>query len=53
MDVTTPWRLEGTGPHTPLARVTNARGAVQPDVARYNTLGYVFGAVVRHPVTVG
>ena len=29
-----------------------ARGATQPDVAPYNTLGYLFGAVVRHPVTV-
>jgi len=27
-------------------------GSSQPDVAGYNTLGYLFDAVVRHPVTV-
>jgi DMSO/TMAO reductase YedYZ molybdopterin-dependent catalytic subunit len=48
-----PWRPEGTGPRTLLARATDASGATQPDVAPYNTLGYLFGAVVRHPVTVG
>jgi len=48
-----PWRPERTGPRTLLARATDATGAVQPDVARYNTLGYLFGAVVKHPVTVG
>jgi hypothetical protein len=36
-----------------MARATDATGATQPDVAPYNTLGYLFGAVVRHPVTVG
>ena len=48
-----PWRPERTGPHMLLARATDATGAVQPDTVRYNTLGYLFGAVVRHPVTVG
>jgi DMSO/TMAO reductase YedYZ molybdopterin-dependent catalytic subunit len=48
-----PWRPSATGSHTLMARATDAAGAVQPDVARYNTLGYLFGAVVRHPVTVG
>jgi DMSO/TMAO reductase YedYZ molybdopterin-dependent catalytic subunit len=46
-----PWRPETTGPRTLLARATDARGVAQPDVAAYNTLGYLFGAVVRHPVT--
>jgi hypothetical protein len=35
-----------------MARATDVRGAVQPAEAPYNTLGYLFGAVVRHPVTV-
>lgn len=35
-----------------LARATDVTGFRQPDVAEYNTLGYLFGAVVRHPVTV-
>ena len=48
-----PWRPEGTGRRTLMARATDATGATQPDVAPYNTLGYLFGAVVRHPVTVG
>jgi DMSO/TMAO reductase YedYZ molybdopterin-dependent catalytic subunit len=48
-----PWRPGGTGPRTLMARATDATGATQPDVAPYNTLGYLFGAVVRHPVTVG
>jgi DMSO/TMAO reductase YedYZ molybdopterin-dependent catalytic subunit len=47
-----PWRPEGHGPRVLLARATDASGAVQPDVARYNTLGYLFDAVVRHPVTI-
>jgi DMSO/TMAO reductase YedYZ molybdopterin-dependent catalytic subunit len=48
-----PWRPEGTGPRTLMARATDATGMTQPDVVPYNTLGYLFGAVVRHPVTVG
>jgi DMSO/TMAO reductase YedYZ molybdopterin-dependent catalytic subunit len=47
-----PWRPDGTGPRTLLARATDTTGATQPDTARYNTLGYLFDAVVRHPVTV-
>lgn len=49
---TLPWRPTRTGTHTLLARATDATGAVQPGVATYNTLGYLFGATVRHPVTV-
>jgi DMSO/TMAO reductase YedYZ molybdopterin-dependent catalytic subunit len=47
------WRPTTPGDHTLLARATDETGAGQPDVAPYNTLGYLFGAVVRHPVTVG
>jgi hypothetical protein len=39
------------GAHELRARATDVRGTAQPDVARYNTLGYLFGAVVRVPVT--
>ena len=35
-----------------LARATDVTGATQPDAVPHNTLGYLFGAVVRHPVTV-
>jgi DMSO/TMAO reductase YedYZ molybdopterin-dependent catalytic subunit len=38
------------GPHELLARATDVRGNTQPDVATYNELGYLFDAVVRHPV---
>jgi hypothetical protein len=34
------------------ARATDVTGASQPDTVPYNTLGYLFGAVVQHPVTV-
>ena len=46
------WRPEEPGTHELLARATDSRGVTQPDVSPYNTLGYLFGAVVRHPVTV-
>jgi hypothetical protein len=47
-----PWRPDGPGAHELLARATDDTGASQPSTAPYNTLGYLFGAVVRHPVTV-
>ncbi len=47
-----PWRPRAAGRYELLARATDETGARQPDVAPYNTLGYLFGAVVRHPVTV-
>ncbi|ANZ39970.1 sulfite oxidase [Lentzea guizhouensis] len=37
---------------TPGAHVLRARVAGQPDEVPFNTQGYLFGAVVRHPVTV-
>jgi len=47
-----PWRPRTAGAYTLRARATDITGARQPDVAPYNTQGYLFGAVVRHPVTV-
>lgn len=46
------WRPTAPGPAELLARATDVRGNTQPEVTAYNTLGYVFDAVVRHPVTV-
>ncbi|QXJ25350.1 sulfite oxidase [Actinomadura graeca] len=46
-----PWRPDAPGRHELLARATDVTGASQPSTAAYNTLGYLFGAVVRHPVT--
>ncbi|GIF22170.1 sulfite oxidase [Paractinoplanes tereljensis] len=48
------WELDwkpAAGSHELLARATDVRGNTQPDVARHNTLGYLFDAVVRVPVT--
>ncbi|MFF0484286.1 sulfite oxidase [Streptomyces sp. NPDC004435] len=47
-----PWRPGRTGPATLLSRTTDAAGNTQPDRAVHNTQGYLFDAVVRHPVTV-
>jgi DMSO/TMAO reductase YedYZ molybdopterin-dependent catalytic subunit len=47
-----PWHPETPGPTTLLARATDTRGRTQPDTVPFNTGGYLFGAVVRHPVTV-
>jgi DMSO/TMAO reductase YedYZ molybdopterin-dependent catalytic subunit len=47
-----PWRPHTSGPHELLARATDETGASQPFNAPYNTLGYLFGAVVRHAVAV-
>ncbi|XIE82008.1 sulfite oxidase [Streptomyces sp. SBR177] len=48
----TSWRPTATGPRTLLSRVTDTAGNVQPERAVHNTQGYLFNAVVRHPVTV-
>ncbi len=48
-----PWRPRAAGAYTLRARATGITGVRQPDVTPYNTQGYLFGAVVRHPVTVG
>jgi hypothetical protein len=46
------WRPPTPGSYTLRARATDRTGAAQPNVAPYNTQGYLFGAVVDHPVTV-
>ncbi|WP_345622256.1 sulfite oxidase [Streptomyces ziwulingensis] len=48
----TRWRPAATGPHTLLARATDSAGRTQPDATVANTQGYLFDAVVRHPVRV-
>ncbi|MEU8776806.1 sulfite oxidase [Streptomyces sp. NPDC048606] len=47
-----PWTPRATGPTALLARATDATGRTQPATAAHNTQGYLFDAVVRHPVTV-
>lgn len=49
---TTPWHPTVPGSHTLRARATDSTGTAQTDVAPFNTQGYLFGAVVNHPVTV-
>ncbi|GAB7046788.1 sulfite oxidase [Catenuloplanes indicus] len=50
------WRIDWTpaaaGAHTLIARATDVTGASQPATVPHNALGYLFGAQVRHPVTV-
>ncbi|MEH1014062.1 sulfite oxidase [Micromonospora sp. CPCC 206060] len=46
------WRPPGPGRFTLRARATDVTGAGQRAQARYNTLGYLFDGIVRHPVTV-
>jgi DMSO/TMAO reductase YedYZ molybdopterin-dependent catalytic subunit len=46
------WRPGEPGRHLLLARATDETGATQPFRTPFNTLGYLFDAVVRHPVTV-
>lgn len=47
-----PWRTPGPGPVTLQARATDVTGVTQPVTVTYNTFGYLFGGVVRHPVTI-
>ncbi|MFA1542134.1 sulfite oxidase [Actinomadura monticuli] len=47
-----PWTPRAAGRYELLARAADETGASQPDTAPYNTFGYLFGAVVRHPVTI-
>jgi DMSO/TMAO reductase YedYZ molybdopterin-dependent catalytic subunit len=44
------WRPD-PGSYELLARATDVHGATQPAIARYNTLGYLFDAPVRHSIT--
>jgi DMSO/TMAO reductase YedYZ molybdopterin-dependent catalytic subunit len=48
----TRWRPSAPGPYTLLARATDSTGRTQPDATAANTQGYLFDAVVRHPVHV-
>jgi DMSO/TMAO reductase YedYZ molybdopterin-dependent catalytic subunit len=47
-----PWCPGRTGPHVLMARATDESGQSQPDVTPPNAFGYLFDAVVRHPVIV-
>jgi DMSO/TMAO reductase YedYZ molybdopterin-dependent catalytic subunit len=47
-----PWHPTTPGAYTLRARATDSTGARQPDVATYNTQGYLFDGIVQHPVTV-
>ncbi|GGL91628.1 sulfite oxidase [Streptomyces fumigatiscleroticus] len=47
-----PWKPGAPGTTHLLARATDTAGRTQPDVAVPNTQGYLFDAVMRHPVTV-
>jgi DMSO/TMAO reductase YedYZ molybdopterin-dependent catalytic subunit len=50
------WEIDwqpAPGSYTLRARATDTAGATQPDVTPLNTLGYLFGAVVAHPVRIG
>lgn len=46
-----PWPAR-PGNHVLKARATDSRGNVQPETVPFNDQGYLFGAVVNHPVTV-
>ncbi|MBF8169727.1 sulfite oxidase [Streptomyces olivaceus] len=46
----THWRPAEPGPRTLLARATDTTGRTQPEATVHNTQGYLFDAVVRHPV---
>jgi DMSO/TMAO reductase YedYZ molybdopterin-dependent catalytic subunit len=46
------WRPGQPGGYELLARATDQTGATQPDAVPFNTGGYLYGAVVRHAVTV-
>lgn len=46
-----PW-FATPGQHVLKARATDSRGNTQPDTVPLNDLGYLFSAVVNHPVTV-
>ncbi|MFD7548911.1 sulfite oxidase [Streptomyces sp. NPDC059578] len=48
----TDWRPAVPGPAVLLARATDTTGRTQPLSTAHNTQGYLFDAVVRHPVTV-
>ncbi|GII92367.1 sulfite oxidase [Sinosporangium siamense] len=46
------WFPTRLGPYMLMARATDITGKTQPETAVFNTQGYLFDAVVRHPVNV-
>ena len=47
-----PWLPAEPGEYEFLARATDKLGRTQPDEVPFNCEGYLFWAVVRHPVLV-
>jgi len=47
-----PWTPMTSGKYNLMARATDKKKNVQPSTSPFNTGGYLFGAVVKHPVTV-
>jgi sulfane dehydrogenase subunit SoxC len=50
------WELNwdpAPGAYEIMTRATDERGNTQPDAVKWNSLGYLYSAVVAHPVTVG
>jgi len=47
-----PWTPPGPGSYTLQARATDWAGRTQPATVPFNTLGYLFWATVKHPITV-
>lgn len=46
-----PWRTPGAGAYTVQARATDITGATQPATVPRNAFGYLFGGIVKHPIT--
>ena len=46
------WTPPAPGSYELLARATDGGGRMQPDAVPFNDGGYLFWAVVRHPLTV-
>ena len=44
------WTPPAAGSYELQARATDATGQTQPDSVPFNDVGYLFGAVVKHPV---
>ena len=47
-----PWTPPGPGNYTLQARATDWAGRTQPATVPFNTLGYLFWAIIKQPVTV-
>jgi hypothetical protein len=44
------WTPPAAGPYTLRARATDSAGNIQPTTVPFNSGGYLFGAIVQHPV---